>query len=228
MSSDSSRSWTASPNWRWSSSTRSSRSRSRPARSSMNGRHRSTSFLRGRRRRLAGQPLAHHHGDGLLDRRVGAVGDLVELAAMEAVVEHGGEIAAPRRACGASRSPRRAPARPPRTPRAPAGRRAPAGDAPPDRGRRASARSNRRGRARSRPRARVSLRGGSGSRALPPTRPGRSAAKRNLELGLRAIARRQPVTARLNGSVGDSFAVRFRLDVGGHVSAGSRCARRIR
>ena len=45
MSSDSSRSWTASPNLRWSSSTRSSRSRPRPARSSMNGRHRSTSFL---------------------------------------------------------------------------------------------------------------------------------------------------------------------------------------
>ena len=59
----------------------------------MNGRHRSTSFLRGRRRRLAGQPLAHHHGDGVLDRRVGAVGDLVELAAMKLVVEHGGEIA---------------------------------------------------------------------------------------------------------------------------------------
>ena len=45
-----------------------------------------------RRRRLAGEPLAHHHGDRFLDRRVGAVGDLVELAAMEAVVEHGGEI----------------------------------------------------------------------------------------------------------------------------------------
>ena len=30
--------------------------------------------------------------DRVLDRRVGAVGDLVELAAMEAVVEHGGEI----------------------------------------------------------------------------------------------------------------------------------------
>ena len=49
-------------------------------------------LLGGRRRRLAGQPLAHHHGDGLLDRRVGAVGDLVELAAMEAVVDHRGEI----------------------------------------------------------------------------------------------------------------------------------------
>ena len=28
----------------------------------------------------------------VLDRRIGAVGDFVELAAMEAVVEHGGEI----------------------------------------------------------------------------------------------------------------------------------------
>src|SRR5206468_7373790 len=47
---------------------------------------------RRRRRRHAGQPLAHQHGKRLLDRRVGAVGDLVELAAMEAVVDHGGEI----------------------------------------------------------------------------------------------------------------------------------------
>ena len=49
-------------------------------------------LLRRRRRRLAGQPLAHHQRDRLLDRRIGAVGDLVELAAVEAVVEHGGEI----------------------------------------------------------------------------------------------------------------------------------------
>ncbi len=49
-------------------------------------------LLRRRRRRLPGKPLAHHHGDGLLDRRVGAVGDLVELAAVEAVVDHRGEI----------------------------------------------------------------------------------------------------------------------------------------
>ena len=51
----------------------------------------------------------------------------------------------------------------------------------------------------------VSLRGGSGRRALPPTMPGRSAAKETSSSGLRAIARRHPVTARLNGSVGDSF-----------------------
>ncbi len=46
MSSASSRSCTASPNWRWSSITPSSRSRSRPARSSISGRHRSTSLRR--------------------------------------------------------------------------------------------------------------------------------------------------------------------------------------
>ena len=43
-------------------------------------------------RRFAGEPLAHHHGQRLFDRRVGAIGDVVELAAMKAVVEHGGEI----------------------------------------------------------------------------------------------------------------------------------------
>src|ERR1700686_1371360 len=51
-----------------------------------------------------------------------------------------------------------------------------------------------------------SLRGGSGRRALPPTMPGRSAAKPTSRSGLRAIARRQPVTARLNGSIGLSGA----------------------
>src|SRR5262249_25188202 len=53
---------------------------------------------------------------------------------------------------------------------------------------------------------RVSLRGGSGRRALPPTMPGRSAANATSSSGWRAIARRQPVTARLNGSVGASLA----------------------
>src|SRR5690242_8164649 len=52
--------------------------------------------------------------------------------------------------------------------------------------------------------ARVSLRGGSGSLALPPARPGRSAANETSRSGFWAIARMQPVTARLNGSVGDS------------------------
>ena len=44
------------------------------------------------RRRLPGEPLAHHQGERILDRGIGTVGDLVELAAVKAVVEHGGEI----------------------------------------------------------------------------------------------------------------------------------------
>ena len=40
---------------------------------------------------------------------------------------------------------------------------------------------------------------------------GRSAANATSSSGLRAMARRQPVTARLNGSVGDSFEVGFGL-----------------
>src|SRR5947209_17457751 len=52
----------------------------------------------------------------------------------------------------------------------------------------------------------VILRAGSGSRALPGARPGRSAANVTSSSGVRAIARRQAVTARLNGSVGASFA----------------------
>src|SRR4051812_41282568 len=51
----------------------------------------------------------------------------------------------------------------------------------------------------------VSRRGGSGKRTLPVIRPGRSAAYVTSRSGLRASARRQPVTARLNGSVGLSL-----------------------
>ncbi len=51
----------------------------------------------------------------------------------------------------------------------------------------------------------VILRAGSGSRALPGARPGRSAANVTSSSGVFAIARRQAVTARLNGSVGASF-----------------------
>src|ERR1700757_5521099 len=49
------------------------------------------------------------------------------------------------------------------------------------------------------------LRAGSGSRALSGARPGRSAANVTSSSGFLAIARRQAVTARLNGSVGASF-----------------------
>src|SRR3954469_23886488 len=49
------------------------------------------------------------------------------------------------------------------------------------------------------------LRAGSGNRALPGARPGRSAAKVTSSSGALAMARRQDVTARLNGSVGASL-----------------------
>src|SRR4030081_488364 len=52
---------------------------------------------------------------------------------------------------------------------------------------------------------RVSWRARSASRALPGDRPGRSAANVTSSSGAFAIARRQAVTARLNGSVGASF-----------------------
>ncbi len=51
---------------------------------------------------------------------------------------------------------------------------------------------------------RVILRGGSGSRAFSPESIGRSAAKFTSSSGLPAMARMQPMTARLNGSVGPS------------------------
>src|SRR5579864_6398132 len=49
-------------------------------------------------------------------------------------------------------------------------------------------------------------RGGSGNRALPPARPGRSAANDTSRSFLPEMARKQTLTARLNGSVGASFA----------------------
>jgi hypothetical protein len=51
----------------------------------------------------------------------------------------------------------------------------------------------------------VILRAGSGNRALPGASPGRSDAKVTSSSGFFAIARKQAVTARLNGSVGASF-----------------------
>src|SRR5262249_25532237 len=52
----------------------------------------------------------------------------------------------------------------------------------------------------------VILRAGSGNRALPGAKPGRSAAKLTSSSGERAIAFRHDETARLNGSVGASLA----------------------
>ena len=92
MSSESSRSWTASPKRDWSSIRRSSRSSPRPALSSIIGRQRSTSFLAAGGGGCAGEALAHHHRYRVLDRRIGPVSNVVELAAMELVVQHRGEI----------------------------------------------------------------------------------------------------------------------------------------
>src|SRR5262249_47990650 len=73
----------------------------------------------------------------------------------------------------------------------------------------------------------VSLRGGSGRRALFPATPGRSAAKDISRSGLRAIARKHPVTARLKGSVGLSLTrlLPFRFD--GIAWLSSDCAARL-
>ena len=133
-------------------------------------------LARRRRRRLAGQPLAHHQRHRVLDRRVGPVGDLVEIAAVEAVLQHGA------RDCRATPSMRRAPIASTRacstasnTARAcwP-----PGSSAAMDR---RSWQASRSAIASAWPRmiaasCGVSLRGGSGSRTLPPARPGRSAA----------------------------------------------------
>src|SRR6476660_8502975 len=48
--------------------------------------------LGGRRRGQPGQTLAHHEGERVFDRRIRTFRDLVELAAMEALIEHRREI----------------------------------------------------------------------------------------------------------------------------------------
>ncbi len=49
-------------------------------------------LFRVRGRRHAGEPLAHHERQRLLDRRVAALCDLIEFAALELLVEHGGQV----------------------------------------------------------------------------------------------------------------------------------------
>src|SRR3569623_639609 len=61
------------------------------------------------------------------------------------------------------------------------------------------------------------LRPGSGSRAFPGDRPGRSTTNVTSSSGCRAIARRQDATARLNGSLGASFGPVRNLLLGGAV-----------
>ena len=161
-------------------------------------------LLRGRRRRLAGQPLADHHGDGLLDRRIGTIGDLVKFAAVETVVDHGGQIVLhAKHAAGADRLDAslldgvedRASLLAARQ-QTPMHRRIVAGKLEGDESAwpRTIAAS-----------PRVSLRAGSGNFTLPPTKPGRSAANEISSSDFLAIARRQVVTALLKGSVGNSL-----------------------
>src|SRR4051812_15568810 len=64
---------------------------------------------------------------------------------------------------------------------------------------------------------RVILRAGSGSRALPGARPGRSEANVTSSSGAFAMARRHDVTARLNGSVGASLEPVRNLELDGVV-----------
>ena len=78
---------------RWFSIAPRSPSRSRPARSSMKSRQRSTIFAAAGGGLMPGEALAHHEGDRVLDRRVRSVGDVLVLAAaMVAVLEHGREV----------------------------------------------------------------------------------------------------------------------------------------
>ena len=92
ISSASSRSCTASPNWRWSSTTVLEPVEIAPG-AVLDQRTPEIDQLLGRRRRRhAGQALAHQKRQRVLDRRVGALGDLVEFAAVEFLVEHGGQI----------------------------------------------------------------------------------------------------------------------------------------
>src|SRR6266571_5189966 len=72
----------------------------------------------------------------------------------------------------------------------------------------------------------VILRAGSGNRALPGARPGRSAANVTSSSGAFAIARRHDVTARLNGSVGASLEPVRNLELDGVVIARSSLPRR--
>ena len=162
-------------------------------------------LLRRLRRGMPGQPLAHHHGQRIGQWRIGTVGDLVEFAAMEMVVEHRGEIF--RDARHAPRADRLDPRLLDRIEHAArlhvAGHLLAmhggimAGEAQRDRVRHDRVRLPH-------PSSTVCA----AARAAAPCRargPGRSAANVTSSSGCLAIARRHDVTARLNGSVGASF-----------------------
>ena len=206
MSSEASSLWTARANARWSSiEPGACRVRRRPC-----PRSPAPEFddpPRAGRRFEAGQPLAHHHRDGVLQRRLVAVARLGGGALVIAVVEHRGEV-------------RRDALHPARADRLDAGllhrieqrarrrvlRRVAAVDrvvvaGEPQRHRIGQPRRTAASRA-------FGLRGGSGRRALAPSgpliRPGLSAENATSSSGWRDIARAQAEMARLNGSLAAS------------------------
>ena len=120
MSSETSRSRTASAKQCWSSTIVPSRSSSSPAFVSIVSRQSSTSL-----RALFGgvAPVSRSRTISATASSIGASDcsrDVVEIGAMVLVLQHGGEVGLARPPCGASRSPRSAPARPRRRSRAPA------------------------------------------------------------------------------------------------------------
>ena len=194
-------------------------SRSRPARSSMKSRHRSTIFARCRRRLEAGQALAHHQRDRILDRRVGAVGDLlVFAAAMVAVLQHRREV---RGDAGHAARADRLDARLLDCIVDGARRLAVRREAAMDGGV-VAGEPKRHGigvAAQDRHVLERQRRGGSGRRALSPMSAGRSDAKVTSRSGFRATARMQPAIERFSGSAGASF---FRRACGSRWTSGPR------
>ena len=232
MSSEASSLWTELPKARWSSMRRVRAGRDRARALLDPGAPEIDDLLRRLGGVVPGQALAHHQRHRILERRIGAVGDLGIIAAVVAVVQHGREIAGDAlHAPGADRFDARLLDRV-ETARAPPGlgqqaavdvavvagepQRHGIGVAAHDRGfarRRACAAA--RAAAPWRPR-----RAGSGSAAR---------ARRSLRArASRAIARMQPATARLNGSCGASTFALARLAVATRWTVHSRSARRSR
>src|SRR5262245_24058114 len=205
MSSASSRSWMASPKRAWFSINRSSRSRSRPARSSISGRHSSTSFF------AAGGGIWPVSRSRTMSATASSIGASARsdtssnlprwkrsssmAARFFATPDIRRAPIASTRACSTASNTARACCPPGTSLRCTIGSWQASLSAMASAWPRTIAASEA-----------ASLRGGSGKRALPPTMPGRSAAKDTSSAGLRAMARKHPVTARLNGSVGLSLA----------------------
>jgi hypothetical protein len=170
----------------------------------------------GCRRLEAREALAHHERDGVLERRVGAIGDLLVLAAaVVAVLEHGADVRGHAgHAAGADGFDPRLLDRIVDRPRSLALGREAAMD-----GSVMAGEPQRHGigmPAQHGDVLAVRRRGGSGRRALSPMRAGRSAAKVISRSCFLATARMQPAIERFNGSAGASFlspGLRFEIDI---------------